>query len=341
MTRIFSIHDKREWTFYVRNAAEYDFYHTWHYHSLETTGSPVLFVYQELDNYIAFPLLKREIPGSGYYDLSCVYGFSGPVSNQKIDRLGNAFMENFKKAFLTFLSDENYISVFTRMHPFYNQQHLLNKFGGVHENGKTVVIDLSESIEQQRQRYRQSAMDAIRHAWKKGFRVEEEKGPAALATFVEIYTESMKRLGASNQYLFNDRYFSNLCNTSEYDARILMVYDGDTVMSSTIITFTNGIIQAHLVGTRAEYLHQSPTKFLVDEITQIGRIEGMRYYNLGGGLGYKQDKLFDWKSAFSDQHIDFKSWRFIANPTVYQNLLDEKGIKENAEIDFFPLYRFA
>jgi len=345
MTKVLTILDRLEWTKYIRGAAEYDFYHTWHYNNLESCleskARPLLFVYQQGDDYVAFPLIERKIPGTEFFDLTCVYGFSGPVSNKKMESLEGSFADNFKDAFVAFLADGNYISVFIRMHPFYKQQKLLDKLGGVYSNGKTVVIDLFKSIDDQRNDYRQSTMDSIKHAWKKGFRVVEEKGKEALAVFTDIYNESMKRVGATDSYLFNDQYFANICNTNEYDARILMVYDGVTVMSSTIITFTNDIIQAHLVGTRAEYLHKSPTKFLVDEITLIGRREGMRYYNLGGGLGYKHDKLFEWKAAFSNLHFEFNTWRYIANPIVYQNLLAQKGIKNDPEIDFFPLYRYA
>ncbi len=341
MIKIFTLLNKEEWISYVSNSAEYDFYHTWHYHSLETAGDPVLFIYEELDTYIGFPLLQRKIPGSDYSDLTCVYGFSGPFSNKKIDEIDEELMENFKSAFNNFLVKEKYVSVFVRLHPFYKQQKLLEKFGGVHENGKTVVLDLSLPIDEQRKKYRQSTMDAIKHAWKKGFRIEDETNTAGIKTFVEIYTENMKRVGASNYYLFNEKYFSEILNTSEYDARLLTVYYNDTAIASTIIVFTNGIIQAHLVGTRAEYLHHSPTKFLADSITQIGREKGMKYYNLGGGLGFKNDKLFDWKCAFSDFHLDFKTWRYVANPEIYQKLLQDKGIEENAEVDFFPLYRYA
>jgi hypothetical protein len=340
MTKLITIQNKPEWVTYVRNAAEYDFYHTWHYHSLEVTGKPILFVYQEQEDYIAYPFIKREIPGSDYYDLTCVYGYSGPISNKKMDELNDSLVENFMPAFLNFLSEEKCISVFSRLHPFFNQHKLMEKFGGVHENGPTVALDLSVSIEDQRKKYRQSTMDAIKHAWKKGYTVKQEKGEAAIATFLKIYTETMLRVGASESYLFNDAYFARILNTTEYDARILMVYDGNTVMCATIITFTNGIIQAHLMGTLTAYLHKSPAKLLVDEITIIGRELGMRYYNLGGGLGFKKDAIFTWKTAFSDLQLDFRSWRFIANPTVYQHLLDEKGIDRDAAIDFFPLYRY-
>lgn len=342
MTKLLTIDDKMEWASYVRKAAEYDFYHTWHYHALETkVGAPILFVYQEQGDFIAFPLLKRSIPETDHYDLSSVYGYSGPFSNRKMEELDNTLQENFKHAFLNFLSDEKYVSVFTRIHPFYKQQLLLEKFGGVHHNGLTVVIDLSEDIEQQRKKYRQSTMDAVRHAWKMGFVVKEESGPEAIATFVDIYTENMKRVGASDYYLFNEEYYSRILNTQEYDARLITMYDGGTAICSTIVMLTNGIIQAHLIGTRTAYLQHSPSKFMADQISVFGRTLGMHYYNLGGGLGYKEDALFKWKLGFTDLCFDFKSWRYVANPSMYQELLEKKEIDKDADIDFFPLYRYA
>ena len=342
MIKLLTIHDKLEWTSYVQKAAEYDFYHTWHYHALETgEGIPLLFVYQEHDDYIAFPLLKRPIPGSDLYDLGSVYGYTGPFSNKKMDELGNSLKENFKHAFQDFLIDGKYVSVFTRMHPFFKQQLLLEKFGGIYENGRTVVIDLSESIEEQRNKYKQSTMDEIKHAWNKGFKVKQERGPEAIALFVKIYLENMNRVGASPYYFFNQEYFNKILNTPEYDARLITAYDGDIAICSTIIMFTNGIIQAHLIGTLNEYLHHSPAKFMADEISVLGRSLGMRYYNLGGGLGFKEDALFKWKLGFTEHCLDYKSWRYIANPTIYQELLDKKDIDKNANIDFFPLYRYA
>jgi hypothetical protein len=341
MTKVITIQDRVEWVSYIRKAAEFDCYHTWHYNSLNRIGKPILFIYEEQDNFIAIPLIARPVEGTEYYDLTSVYGFSGPISNKKIDELDDRLTEDFKSAFTAFLSSENYISVFSRLNPFFKQVQLLKKFGGIYDNGRTVVLDLSLSIEEQRKSYSESVRGSIRKAWRNGYRVKEEKGPRAIALFTSIYTENMHRVDASDYYLFNKEYFQQLLDSDEYDTRILMVYDGSEVMASTMIILTNGIIQAYLVGTRKEYIKYSPTKFLVDEITLLGRTLGMRYFNLGGGLGFKEDSLLNWKLAFTDNTFDYKSWRYIANPTVYQQLIDEKGIDKDAEIDFFPLYRYA
>ena len=341
MAKVLTLRDKQGWNAYVLKAAEHDFYHTWHYHSLDTSGNPLLFIYENENGFIGLPLIKRSIPGSNYYDLTCVYGYTGPISDKPMKLVADQLIEEFCNAFLSFLNSGRFVSVFARLHPFYQQQRILQKLGGLHNNGLVVVMDLSVDIQVQRARYHDSNLQTIKQAWKRGFFVKEEKGPDAVLTFTEIYLENMRRVGASDYYMFNKEQIAQLLNTDEYDARIFMVYDGETVMASTIVTFTKGIIQGYLVGTREEYRKFSPTKFLVDELCLLGKSLGMKYYNLGGGLGYKNDMLFYWKATFSDLHLPYQTWRFIADPAIYQSLLDERGIDKNTEVDFFPLYRYV
>lgn len=341
MTKVLTIKDKLEWKAYVSKAAEHDFYHTWHYHSLDTSGSPLLFIYENEDGFIGFPLIKRSIPGSIYHDLTCVYGYTGPFSDSPMERVDEQLIEAFCTEFMHFLTSGGFVSVFVRLHPFYQQQRILEKFGGLHNNGLIVVLDLSIDTQTQRARYRDSTLRMVKKARKKGFYIKEAKGGDAISTFTDIYLENMRHVGASDYYMFNKEQIAQLLNTDEYDARIFMVYDGKTVMASTIVTFTRGIIQGYLVGTREEYRKFSPAKLLVDEISLIGKSLGMKYYNLGGGLGYRNDMLFYWKATFSDLHMPFQTWRFIADPDAYQSLLDERGIDKDTKADFFPLYRYA
>lgn len=341
MTKILSIHDKLEWNAYVSKAAEYDFYHTWHYHTLDTSGTPLLFIYESDEGFIGLPLIKRAIPGTTYFDLTSVYGYTGPISNLAMHCIPENVIAAFKKEFTDFLADGKFVSIFSRLTPFYQQTNILSRFGGIHDNGLTVAIDLSIDDETRRKEYRNSILPTLKQAWKKEIVIREGNDHSAVSTFTSIYLENMQHVGASDVYLFNEKYFDKLVNTNEYDARILMVCDGDIAMAGTIITFTNGIIQAFLMGTRNEYRKYSPSKFLVDEVCLLGKKLGMKYYNLGGGVGFKEDSLFTWKAAFSRLHLPYKTWRYIANPMVYNALLKERGINKNADVDFFPLYRYA
>lgn len=340
MTRILTLLDKELWIDYVRRSATYDFYHTWYYHSMDHSGEALLFVFEEAEDFIVFPFLKRGIPESDYFDLSCVYGYTGPISNQKIANIPEPFLEQFKSVFMSFLEEQKIVSVFSRLHPFLGQERLMNKFPGIHPNGKTVAIDLKQPIEAQRAVYHRSYRQHLKSLRKKGYTVKETNSPEDIRVFADIYMENMKRVGATDYYLFTESYFTEILATEEFDAKLIVVQCEGVPVSGGIITFTNGIIQTHLVGTRSAHISVSPPKLLIDELSVMGRELGFDYLNLGGGLNFKEDTLYQWKLGFSNLTLDYYSLRLIANKEVYDSLLSAGGLDENLDVDFFPLYRY-
>ncbi len=340
MKKIITIVQKKEWITYVKKSVNSDFYHTWLYHSLDSSGFPLLFVYEEDEDFIAFPLIKRAIQGTNMYDFSSVYGYSGPISNKNFNELDESFVNRFKNYFLSYLSDEKIVSIFSRLHPFYDQEVLLNKLGGVWDNGKVIAIDLNISLETQRSRYQNRVLRQVKQMNRKGYVVKEANSLADIKIFKEMYVEHMMRLDASESYFFDDQYFVELLDSDELDAKLLFVYNENGIpICGAIVVFTNSIIQAHLLATKYEYYAESPAKLLTDEIAVLGRDLGMKYYNLGGGVGFKEDSLFSWKLAFSKLTFSYNSWRFIVNHTEYQNILNRLDIDPALSIDLFPLYR--
>ncbi|WP_237028690.1 GNAT family N-acetyltransferase [Pedobacter steynii] len=336
-----TLEQKGKWMELISKACRYDFYHSWTYHSLDNSkGKVLMFVYEEGPDFIAIPLIKRSIPDAEYYDMSSVYGYSGPVSNQEFEDLSPGFTGRFKNAFLDFLREEKVVTIFSRLNPFFNQTLLLEPFGGLVANGKVVVFDLGLSIEVQRQNYHGGVLRKIRKLREKGYYVKEGGTDEDIKNFVSIYTSNMLRVDASETYYFDEPYFKTLLRADEFDARLLFVYDKDDYpVCGAVVVHTNGIMQAHLLGTRTAWLADSPAKLLTEEITIMGRKLGAKYYNLGGGLGFKEDSLFLWKTNFSSLTFEYQTWRFVADPETYNALLLQQEIDPHTEVDFFPLYR--
>lgn len=336
-----TLEERGKWIDLIRRARSYDFYHSWTYHSLDNSkGNVLMFVYEEGPDFIAIPLIKRSIPDSEYYDMSSVYGYSGPVSNLEFKDLNPDFTGRFKKAFLDFLEEEKVVTIFSRLNPFFDQAAILEPFGGLVANGKVVVFDLGLSIEMQRQNYHGGVLRKIRKLREKGYYVKEGGTDEDIKNFVSIYTSNMLRVDASETYYFDEPYFKALLRADEFDARLVFVYDKDNYpVCGAIVVHTNGIMQAHLLGTRTAWLADSPAKLLTEEITILGREMGAKYYNLGGGLGFKEDSLFLWKTNFSSLTFEYQTWRFVADPEAYNSLLLQQEIDPLIEVDFFPLYR--
>lgn len=339
MVKAVSISDRDSWTSYVKKSFRHDFYHTWTYHSLEKNDTPVLLVYQEQDDFVAFPLLLREVYNTGLYDMTCVYGYTGPLTNKDPELLEDDFIKRFSAALQRYLLSNNIVSVFSRLHPFHTNNRLFSELGGLHKNGKVIALDLSISLEKQRSKYTK-IYNKIRRLRESGVYAKESKSLEDIRIFNEIYTENMSRVSASEAYLFSDEYLYELVNAEDSDTRLILIYNGDDQpICGTIAGFTGSVAQGHLIGTKKEFLPLSPTKLMVDVVTLAAREKGMSYFNLGGGLGYKEDSLFQWKKSFSDLAFDYFSWRYIVDQTAYDKLLERQNVPADVNVDLFPLYR--
>lgn len=338
---IISIQEKKKWKDYIRRALYFDFYHSWHYHSAISDGEPLLFVYESAADFIAIPLIKRVIKGSDHFDLTSAYGYVGPVTNRLVEELEDGFLQDFSAAFKAYMSDEKIVSVFSRLHPLMGQNRILKLIGGVCETGATVYIDLKRPIEQQTAGYRKSVRNSIHSlvAADPLPTVREVKTENDLKTFASIYRENMLRIGASEYYQFDEEYFRDLMGTNEFFPMPLIMFKQDVAIAAGFFVFTNDIIQVHLLATRTDYLHLSPTKLLVHQASQIGREHKMRYLHLGGGVGGKNDSLYFWKTGFSDTSLDFHTWQFINDQKEYDQLVDASFAGSPTKSDFFPKYR--
>ncbi|RRN77865.1 GNAT family N-acetyltransferase [Pseudoxanthomonas sp. SGD-10] len=332
--------DKEQWTYYLHKSFEFDFYHTWHYHSLDERGTPLLFVYEEDDDFVAIPFLKREIEGANLFDLTSVYGYSGPVSNRRMTDIPELMKLNFGEAFKDFLRRDKVISVFSRLHPFLQQNMLLNQLGGLQSNGKTVYIDFSVSLEEQRKNYNKRLLRQIRQLRKKSYTIKEAVSEEEVEMFTDIYRENMDRLYASSEYYYSKEYFQKLVNNQNLSCKLVLVYDDCKVICGAIVGCSKCIIRNHLSATHKDYIKDSPSKLLTDEISVIGREMGLHYFHLGGGVGGKEDSLFAFKSSFSPLFLDDYIWCYIANEEAYQLLVQQNNIQANHnQQKFFPLYR--
>ncbi len=342
MIKIITIQQEKEWKETVQQSYEYDFYHTWYYHNMTMDGDPVLLKYTEGGDFIALPLLRRDITDdSKLSDMTSVYGYTGPISNKPFEALHFKMKENFKSSFFDFLERNKYITVFSRLHPFFNQLELMGDFEGIHDNGKVVYIDLRQSLEHQRSRYKNGLMGKINKLIRKGFYVKEAISKEDIQAFIEIYLENMRSVSANEYYMFNEDYFLKIMSSKEFKCKLLLVYHEDKPVCGATIVCANKIIQSHLLGTLNEYRKYSPAKLLTDEISKLGRSLGMHYFNLGGGFGFKEDSLFEFKSSFSDLFLEYKSWRFVSDKYAYKSILKSKEIDPNLDVDFFPLYRYT
>lgn len=333
------ISTKEEWNEILAEIGSYDFYHTYDYHriSRKKDETPILFAYRRQSAVVAIPFLKRPIPDTDYFDLTSVYGYSGPIYKDVGPSFDN---EQFQKEFTTILKDLGIISIFSRLHPYFeNQSQILKDLGEMPALGKVVNIDLTQDLAAQRTQYGKSTKNRTnkcrRISTVKGAETKEE-----IDTFIDIYYENMDRLSATKEYYFSREYFFDFLKCEDFETDILLVNHNETEesMAASMFIKTNSIVQFHLSGTRTKYLKWAPANVFLDEMRIRATEEGYQIFNLGGGLASKEDSLFDFKASFSKDHRVFKVWKYVANEKIYSEL-SKKADNYLADNGFFPAYR--
>lgn len=340
MITLIAIQQEMVWKHTIKQCLHYDFYHSWDYHRMSEEGVPFLFKFSYGDDLIVLPLLKRNIPNSKFFDLTSVCGYPGPLSNKRFENISIQMKSAFKREFSAFLRDNRIVSVFCRLNPFLKQLLLMDGFEGVYANGKIVVMDLRQSFEEQLLRYRKNHFKKILKIKQQGFYVKECHSPNAVRDFAAIYSENMRFVGAGTFYSFKESYFEKFLHSKDLNTKLFLVYHNDIAVCGMVVVCANKIMHAHLLATKTAYRKFAPATLLTHEVSVMGRESGMHYLNLGGGSGFKQDALFDWKSAFSDLLLAYFSWRHVADPKAYRRLTQQANLPPGNEVDYFPLYRY-
>ncbi len=333
------ITDEVSWNTYINSFGQVDCYHTYEYHMVTKNidDSAVLLVYEQKQLLICLPLLIRPIPGTPYFDATSAYGYVGPLAKNVDAGFEQAlFMDGLSAYFRT----QKIITVFSRLNPFIGAQYpLLQGCGEIKYKGKIVAIDLMPSLEEQRAQYSKRLKTHINKA-KRHCTIKKVQTMDDLRTFREIYIENMKRLQADPFYYFPLDYFKGLMEATSFKTEILLAIEKESglAIAGNIFLLKDGIVQYHLSGTRNDYMHLMPNKMLIDEMRIIAKETGYKVFNLGGGVGgSSEDSLFQFKSSYSKNFIDFKVWQFIVADDVYNELLESYGIDKGTT--FFPAYR--
>lgn len=335
------IKDKKTWCDQLALFNTLDFYHTFDYHMLSKKAdeSPILIKYSDGNTILMLPLLIRDIEHSEYRDAVSVYGYSGILSLNP----GEIKKENFTKELNSFFKEHKIVSVFSRLHPFLeNQEILLDGLGTITSPGKVVYIDLTDSIENQRAKFNRRLKTYLNKS-RKACTVFEGDNDVHVRTFINLYHENMKRVDAEDSYFFDDDYFFQLLSSDQFDSKLFLCSNNDTqeIMGGAIFIKKGNIVQYHLSGLAAEDFDVDPIKLIIDEMRIQSTKEGYEVLNLGGGRGSNDDSLFRFKSGFSKDFKDFKVWKYIVDADAYKILVERK-LGNNTSVDeiaYFPAYR--
>lgn len=348
--QIFHCEEPASWNSAVERCAWHDFYHLAEYHLLhKQEGQGILIVISEDEKTIAFPLLVRpieEVGGledfSGYFDATSVYGYPGPITNAETDI---RFLKQAGWVLGNILRDQKIISVFSRLHPILgNDKYVF--VGAAIPIGETISIDLTLPEEQQTKLYRKNHQRDIKKALHNNLICFEDKEWSRYDDFIRLYYATMERVGAEVRYFFSREYFDELRVALKDSLRLFIVTQEDVVLSAGLFTLVRGIVQYHLGASNPNFMqHHAASKLLFDTVRRWASKYNATVFHLGGGVGGKNDSLFNFKRGFSDRIHTFWIWKYIVDKCCYEQALAARhawltmnnlALTENS---YFPAYR--
>ena len=332
----------------------HDIYQTAMYHrapALGVQGTPEAFLYREGEQRFLWPYYRMPIPAApSYFDASSAYGYPGPAG------LGDeAFLQRAWRALQDHWEHSGVVSAFTRFHPILQNAALLdgitNERGeaaaaGVRELGLTVSVDLTLPPEEQQRRYQKRLRQTIRKLYEQGFTVAEDTSLSHLPDFVRMYGQTMTRLMSRPEYRLDLAWFSRFQAALGSHLRLLVCRFGGQIVAADLVLAYGPFVHCHLTGTCDEFVAESPSKLLLDFTRVWGTQIGARSMHMGGGLGARQDSLFESKSRYSPLTHRF----FIGAWTLQASIASELSAAHRAEliaqgidvsgIHYFPFYRY-
>jgi len=171
----------------------------------------------------------------------------------------------------------------------------------------------------------------------------EDRDRAYRREWVDVYADTMRRVGAHVSYHFDEEYFELLAAELGSVLHLFVALVDGRVAAAGLYTICDGIVQAHLGAVRREYAKVSPTRLLDDTARRWAAASGARVFHLGGGVGGREDSLFQYKAGFSDRRHQFSIWRWVVDPIAYRELCEQRGspgVRGDPErSDYFPAYR--
>lgn len=293
-------------------------------------GRPVLLHLFETGGDVVFPLLVRDLPGGGGYDVTTPYGYGGPVGVGPEPPAAE-----FWELYGDWCRANGVVTTFIRFHPLFGNHRRAGPEVTVEPMGRTVGWRLQEPdlFAGMHAAHRR----ACRRAARAGVTVSTRQAPADLAAFAALYEVTMRRVDAADFYLFGEHYWDALAGLGE----ALVAFEaeeGGELVASALCFATPPWLHYHLGATADRGRELGASNLLFYEAARWAGERGYERFHLGGGVGAKEDSLFTFKRRFDPggDLLEFAVGKAVHDPDAYRALTG----RDPEDLDgFFPAYR--
>ncbi len=329
----------------------HDFYHLPTYARLSAStdgGSAAALYVEEGDSALLLPIIKREIGGgTALWDATSPYGYPGPLVTARDEDPG-VFSARALLAARGILHEAGCVSLFARIHPVLGPIPRIETTGvaAIVAHGETISVDLTASEEVMWRDTASGHRNEINRSLRAGHVARIDTDFAAGGRFLDLYRETMDRVGATQYYYFDNQYLTQLRDSLGPKLSLAVVEIDGVIAAAGLFVETCGIVEYHLSGSAAAYQKERPTKLMLDHVRKWAKARGNLVLHLGGGVGGAEDSLFRFKGGFSRGRAPFNTFRLIVDEKRYEDFLASRtahaigtGMERDTLTGFFPAYR--
>lgn len=346
--------DSTEWQEIVERVP-HDYYHLPAYVNFaarfnNVSGTVCAFVARQDQCYFFAPLVISPITlplaitdGPQLFDATCLRDSPSLIVGCGTSRPSAAFLNGAVDAFVSSLREKCVVSCFLWLHPLLlPDDEPLRRVGHLTHHKLSVSIDLTLPSAELWRQTRTNHRRAITRASREGQTARIDPTWESLGTFVQMYQETMGRVGATDYWYLSRQYFEGLKDGLADRLHLCLVERDGACVSAGVFSEVSGVVQYLYGATRTYALKYAPAKTMMHFMTMWAKDRGNHTLHLGGGTS-SEDDLFHFKIGFSSRTHPVLSWRVVVDQAAYWRLTSAWEAAQGASADgpdgFFPAYR--
>lgn len=311
---------------------------------------PICLVFSCPEGRVIHPLILRDLRATDFwgssgevlYDtVAPPYGYGGPFVDGGIDPA--SLLKPFFEEYEQWARSLNVVSEYNTLSP--KMEFEVPYPGVVEIRAPTVVRTLGEPDSVWND-YKGSVRTDVRFAERAGIYIEIDQTGERLDDFLDVYTETMQRRGATANYFLTEVFLQEFNRTLQGHYVYFHALREGRVVSSELVLISNDSTFFFRGGTRADALRVRANLLLKHHVILWSIQQGKRAYLLGGG-NTADDSLYRYKLSFAPRGArSLKVAKWIFNHSRYDELVVARRAHEEARGNrwipnpgYFPEYR--
>jgi hypothetical protein len=266
--------------------------------------------------------------------------YNGPlVESAPADVSG--LMRSYRAAVDDWCREAAVVTEFVRLHPRSQSVESLGQLEPLVKTSEQVYVDLRGGYQHAFSTYRRKLRQQLRNAARRGVEVVfVEPDAERLATFVRLYSETLRRRAAKSIYPAS--YFASLFQHLRSRALLVEARARGEVASSTVFLAAGSSVWALYSGTVPDLFPTYAHKYMYDRVVAWAAERGFQYVMFGGGLE-PGDGLYFHKQGYSSLSAPVHHLRKVHDPVALRRLLEAKAASDRRQgrqtrDDYFPAY---